>query len=110
MNDIIQSEDSTVQIIEQITDKMYMGESVKDDRPLTEEILKKLGFENDELMIWNVLLIVCHYKDKIWVQIYDNRYSIATTEQIKNMDYYPSNRWKTVDKLKMLISCLNGDE
>ena len=97
-------------MIEQITDKMYMGEPVKDNRPLTDETLEELGFEDDELMIGNVLLIVCHHKDKIWVQIYDNRYSIATTEQIKDMDYYPSNRWKTVGKLKMLIEALKGDE
>ena len=31
---------------EQITDKMYMGEPVKDNQPLTEETLQELGFED----------------------------------------------------------------
>ncbi len=93
---------------EQITDKMYMGEPVKDDRPLTDETLKELGFYNGKLMIGNVLLLQCENKDNIWVQIYDQRLSVVNKEQLDNMIFYQSNRWKTVGKLKMLIEALRG--
>ena len=88
--------------------KILLDMGYFDERKLTDETLKELGFYNGKLMIGNVLLLQCENKDNIWVQIYDQRLSVVNKEQLDNMIFYQSNRWKTVGKLKMLIEALRG--
>ena len=101
-------------MVEQITDKMYMGEPVKDDRSLTEETLRELGFRgmgySDDGFVniptileteSGVMLMAWHQEgvegDKIWVEIAN-----CTDEK--------RPKFKTVGSVKMLIEALKGDE
>ena len=88
-------------MIEQITDKMYMGEPVKDNRPLTDEVLQELGFEyiEDELM-WNLDM-----KDKPFFSIV--HYTKTGGYLFIHDDV---TRLRTVGSVKLLIEALKGDE
>ena len=73
-----------------------------DNRPLTEETLKELGFEDDVLLIHHITLIVCKESEKIWVEILNAnpRKGVEETFSI----------WNYVGSVKMLIEALKGDE
>jgi len=73
-----------------------------DNRPLTEETLKELGFEDDVLLIHHITLIVCKESEKIWVEILNAnpRKGVEETFSI----------WSYVGSVKMLIEALKGDE
>ena len=93
---------------EQITDKMYMGEPVKDDRPLTDEILKELGFEKQE-QSWEWVMKDVMNDSGLFADKNNNG------EWIVAFDFpmdalLPIPKWKTVGSVKMLIEALKGDE
>ena len=100
---------------EQITDKMYMGEPVKDDRPLTDEVLQELGFEKviSEYAEWWEYHIAkdftlgsypdYKYKDGVLIE---NQYNVTILKSNESIGI----RYATVGKLKILISALKGDE
>ena len=90
-------------MIEQITDKMYMGEPVKDDRPLTYEILEELGFEWSA--VWS-----CYELEINGIGI--ESWKSIDNEIVVDIDALDGTKrvWKTVGKVKMLIEALKGDE
>ena len=49
---------------QQITDKMYMGEPFKDDRPLTDETLQELGFDDKGIYKIDYLLTLSAYSNE----------------------------------------------
>ena len=99
-------------MIEQITDKMYMGEPVKDDRPITEDTLKELGFE---LIEDNTKFKGYEIKGGILPKPLTNYYTIKIVGKMDgtkhNFLYINGNlKIETVGSVRMLIEALKGDE
>ena len=87
---------------EQITDKMYMGEPVLDNRPLTDEVLQELGFEYIKTELGNP-----HYDMTIGSV---NLFASHSTNQWCVDIGADGNIWKTVGSVKMLIEALKGEK
>ena len=91
-------------MVEQITDKMYMGEPVKDDRPLTDEILKELGFE------YVAIFPDCDI-NKEWKHPEYQFEILRVDGKIESIRLlYDGGNFKTVGSVQMLIEALKGDE
>ena len=92
--------------IEQITDKMYMGEPVKDNRPLTDEALEELGFEKKGIKgmeYWQYE----YADDNYLVAKRDPNYAVP---YVCGIEYVDKPICKTVGSVKLLIEALEGDE
>ena len=91
---------------EQITDKMYMGEPVKDNRPLTDEALEELGFEKKGIKgmeYWQYE----YADDNYLVAKRDPNYAVP---YVCGIEYVDKPICKTVGSVKLLIEALKGDE
>jgi len=80
-------------------DWKIMNNQFSDDRPLTEETLKELGFVDRVLKIGEIALVSFRIKSKSlywWVEI----------SHFDWMEAYP--KWKTVGSVRLLIEALKG--
>ena len=92
-----------------------------DNRPLTDETLKELGFEKTtQITFSGDLYEFASWRYDVSPTINKTKYMLEANDYIGRGDYYTvklchcfqynGSSWKTVGSVKMLIEALKGDE